>query len=123
MPILDVEIVLHPQELLPAGIAGAIANKAGAIFKTPPAQTWVKVHAIPFDRYAENHKEASDAVYPVFVHILKAKIPSPEALQAEVEALGLAIAEICQRPPANIHLFYLPAGAGRVAFGGEIVPD
>ena len=122
MPILDVEIVLCPDEALAPGLAAEIADRGGEVFGSPPGSTWVKLRAIPCAHYAENGGGPPDGVYPVFVSVLKAGLPAPDALRAEVARLTAAIAEATGRPAENVHIIYLPAGAGRVAFGGELVP-
>ena len=121
MPIVDVEIVLLPEESMRSGLAAEIADRCGEVFGSPPGSTWVKLRPIPCDHYAENGGGPQDGVYPVFVSVLKARLPAPEALRAEVSRLTAAIAEATGRPVENVHIVYLPAGAGRVAFGGELV--
>ena len=122
MPIVDVEIVLLPEESMRLGLAAEIADRSGQVFGSPPGSTWVKLRAIPCDHYAENGGGPPDGVYPVFVSVLKARLPSPEVLRAEVGGLTAAIAEATGRPTENVHIAYLPAGASRVAFGGNLVP-
>jgi phenylpyruvate tautomerase PptA (4-oxalocrotonate tautomerase family) len=122
MPILDIEMVICQDEALAPGLAADIADRSGEVFGSPPGSTWVKLRAIPCDHYAENGGGPPDGVYPVFVSVLKARLPAPDALRAEVARLTAAVAEATGRPAENIHIIYLPAGAGRVAFGGELVP-
>ena len=43
--------------------------------------------------------------------MLKASRPAPDALAAEVERLVAAVAPLCRRPAANVHVLYLPDGA------------
>jgi phenylpyruvate tautomerase PptA (4-oxalocrotonate tautomerase family) len=121
MPIVDVEIVLLPEESMRLGLAAEIADRCGQVFGSPPGSTWVKLRAIPCDHYAESGGGPRDGVYPVFVSVLKARLPAPDVLRTEVDGLIAAVAEATGRPTENIHIVYLPAGAGRVAFGGELV--
>ena len=74
------------------------------------------------EHYAEDGG-VPEGVYPVFVSVLKARWPAPEARQGEVDRLTAAVAEASHRPAENVHLFYQPEGAGRVAFGGRLVPE
>lgn len=104
-----------------SGLAAELADRSGRVFGSPPGSTWVKLRAIPYDHYAENGGGPSDGVCPVFVSVLKARLPAPDVLRVEVARLGAAIAEATGRPVENVHIAYLPAGAGRVAFGGELV--
>ena len=120
MPIVDVEIVLRPGEAIRKEIASDLANELGEVFQTQPSQTWVKVHAMPADRYAENGG-TRDGIYPIFVSIIKSKLPTSEEMQEEVEKITGAVAQICGRSSENVHVIYQPEGRGRVAFGGKIV--
>ena len=121
MPILHVEIVMRPGEDLRPGLARELAGRAGRIFSSPPGGTWVKVNPIAREYYAENLIPSGE-ISPVFVSVLKAKSPAPELLQIEVTELTEAVAQICGRPEENVHVIYLPEGAGRVAFGGKLLP-
>ena len=121
MPILNVEIVTHQNEGIRPDLAMELANQAGEVFGSAPGSTWVKVYPIAAEHYAEN-MVASGSVFPVFVSVLKAKLPSPEPLQAEVTKLTAIIARVCNRPQDNVHIIYVPEIAGRVAFGGKVLP-
>ena len=123
MPILDVELVLEPGEALRPELAGELADRAGEVFGAAPGTTWVKLRAISAEHYAENQTGRPADVYPVFVSVLKAKLPPLDERQREVTRLTEAIARACRRPPENVHILYLPEGAGRMAFGGTLVPD
>jgi phenylpyruvate tautomerase PptA (4-oxalocrotonate tautomerase family) len=122
VPIVDVEIVLLPGESVCSGLAAEIADRCAEVFGSPSGGTWVKLHTMPREHYAENGGGPPHEVFPVFVSVLKARLPAPDALRAEVARLATAIAEATGRPAENIHIVYLPEGAGRVAFGGELVP-
>jgi phenylpyruvate tautomerase PptA (4-oxalocrotonate tautomerase family) len=120
LPIIEIELILRPGESVPDGLAAQIANSSGEIVGTPKGGTWVKIHAIPSENYAENGAEPDDTVFPVFVSILKSRLPDPKAMQAEVTRLTETIAQICARPPENVHIIYQPPAAGRAAFGGRV---
>jgi len=119
MPILTVEIVTHPDEYIRPELTQELANRTSEIFSSAPGTTWVKVYLIAQENYAENIT-TSEEIFPVFVSIIKTKMPSPDFLQVEVTKLTVAIAQICGRPEENIHIIYLPEGIGRVAFGGKV---
>jgi phenylpyruvate tautomerase PptA (4-oxalocrotonate tautomerase family) len=121
MPTLDIEIVLRPGETLHPHLAAEIADRAGEILGTLKGATWVKLHPILSEHYAESGDGPNDNIAPVFVSILRSRLPEPEAMQAEVISLTEAIARICARPPENVHIIYEAAAAGRVAFGGKVV--
>lgn len=120
MPILDVEIVVADEGLAP-GLAAALAEAAGRVFGTPAGHTWVRVRPLPRQHYAEDDGGPPAGVLPVFVTVVKARWPAPDELRGEVGRLTQEVARVCGRPPANVHVIYEPAGAGRVAFGGELV--
>ena len=122
MPILDVEIVLRPGESLDAGLARDLADRAALVFATPPGRTWVKVRTLALEHYAENGGGPPPGIYPVFVSVLKANLPPPDRLAIEVAELTRAVARACGRPGENVHVLYEPEAAGRVSFGGKLVP-
>ncbi|MBK6506550.1 MAG: hypothetical protein IPG02_13005 [Ignavibacteria bacterium] len=119
MPILSVEIVTRPDEQLRPELAAELSDRTGEVFGSAPGTTWVKVVLIPEEHYSENDC-TSGSIHPVFVSVLKEKLPSPESMQAEVAKLTEVIAQICARPLENVHIIYLPEAAGRIAFGGKL---
>lgn len=120
MPILNVEIITRPDEHIRSDLARELADRTGKIFGSSPGNTWVKVYLLSGENYAENDGMPGD-VYPVFVSVLRAKLPSPDLLQNEVAELTSSVAQVCDRPKENIHMIYLPEGTGRVAFGGRLL--
>lgn len=122
MPIVDVEIVRRPGEVQPPDLAKAIADHVGEIFRTPVGTTWVKLRWLLSENYAENATTHELAFFPVFVTILKASQLERSALQEEITLLTRALAILCQRPEQNVHILYLPPAAGRIAFGGKLIP-
>jgi phenylpyruvate tautomerase PptA (4-oxalocrotonate tautomerase family) len=120
MPIVEVEIVLKTDETIPNKMVSELADQLGEIFGSPKNGTWVKVYGIAERLYAENGGKQED-VNPVFVSVLKASLPASEEIQSEIDAIVEAVAKICKRDSAFVHVIYWPAGKGRVAFGGKIV--
>ena len=121
MPILEVEIVLRPGEILAADLSSSIANSASNVFGAPPGRTWVRLRTLDPERYAEDGGGQPPGVYPVFVSILKADLPPLDELAVEIAALTQAIAQVCDRPAQNVHIRYEPLARGRTAFGGRLV--
>lgn len=121
MPIIEIEIVLKPNEILRDKMASEFADRLGEIFGSPKGGTWVKLYSLPESQYAENGGKEEGA-YPVFVSVLKSKLPTHEDMQFEVERIASAVAQICERPPTLVHVIYEPEGSGRVAFGGKLIP-
>jgi phenylpyruvate tautomerase PptA (4-oxalocrotonate tautomerase family) len=122
MPILDIEIVIRPGETLNHKVAVELANRAGEIFAAPLGSTWVKVRTLNHDNYAESGGNSPVDFFPVFVSVLAARLPTPDKMQIEVAKLTAMIAQVYVRPEENVHIVYLPEGAGRVSFGGKIIP-
>lgn len=120
MPIVEIEIVLKPNEVIHGETTQTLANQLGQIFNSSKGSTWIKLHTLSENSYAENGEKGDDT-YPVFVSVLKAKVHPPEELQPEVDKITNAVAQICNRPPALVHVIYAPQGSGRVSFGGKIV--
>ena len=120
MPILEVEIVLKPGELLTTDIAARIADVAGEALASRPRGTWVKVRALDSALYAENGGGSSLDVFPVFVSVLKSAIDT-EKLKDEANRLAESIAGVCNRPRENVHILYEPEARGRIAFGGNLL--
>ena len=121
MPILDVEIVVPSGFQIPEGLTARLADAAGEVFGSSPGRTWVKLHAMSQDQYAENGGGPPVGVWPVFVSVLKAEVPALAELKEEARALAEAIARICQRPIENVHILYLADANGRIAFGGNLL--
>jgi phenylpyruvate tautomerase PptA (4-oxalocrotonate tautomerase family) len=120
MPILDVELVLAPGETPVSDLAARLADAAGQVFGSEPRRTWVKLRFMEAGLYAENNNPAG-GIYPVFVTVLKSRLPIGGELESEIKSLTEALAEVCDRSLENVHIFYQPEGAGRVAFGGNLI--
>ena len=120
MPIVDIEIVLRANEAIREEVISELANELGKIFDSSPGETWIKIHPLSADQYAENGG-TQDGIYPIFATVMKSKLSSFEEMQKEVAKITGAIAQISGRPSDNIHVIYQPEGRGRVAFGGKIV--
>lgn len=120
MPILDIEVVVRPNEFLLTDLAARLAEAAGRVLEAPKGSTWVKLRALQTTEYAEDGG-IPEGVFPVFVRVLRAELPATADLQREMEQLTVAIAQTCGRPAENVHILYEPAGRGRVSFGGRPV--
>ncbi len=121
MPILDIEIVAPDStQGMPANLAQSLADEAAQIFGAPANKVWVKVRLIPLAHYAETSGTPA-GVYPVFVTVLKSRVPQGSELEEEIARLTKVIANVLNRPETNVHIFYQPDGAGRIAFVGKLV--
>ena len=120
MPIIDVEIVGGSRDEVRKASADRIASAAAKVFGSPRGHTWVRLRTLDGDCYAENDAPVGPDEMPVFVTVLVARLPVGPDLAAQVDALTGAIAEAVDRPRDRVHVEYAPAGAGRLAFGGEL---
>lgn len=127
MPIVDVEIVRQEDDRDDASrdseLVRRLANVIGEVFASPPRRTWVRLRTLSAHCYAENNDDTdpNKRTLPVFITVLKAVRPDGESLRREVRELTERVAELCERPAANVHVLYLPDAAGRIAFGGRLV--
>lgn len=121
MPVVTVEIVGTVERSREAGLAQSLADTVGQVFRSPSGQTWVRVHSLAGNRYAENAAAVDVAHFPVFVTVLKRQVPKGAQLLAETDALTEAIAHVIGRPASCVHVEYAPPASGRLAFGGKLV--
>jgi len=121
MPILDLELVCATEAGDLSGLARTLAEEAASVLHSRPGSTWVKIHVLPSDRYAENGPPLAADELPVFVKVLQREPPQGAPLEAEVAALTDTIARVLNRPCERVHLEYLAPAAGRQSFGGRLV--
>lgn len=120
MPIVDIEIVGGLSTSSP-GLASRLADGIGEVLSSRPQGTWVKLHRIPEDDYAENQCGATERVLPVFVSVLQRAVPTGEVLVAQTTQIAESVASLCERDVENVHVIYQASALGRVAFGGILV--
>ena len=117
MPIVDIELVIRKEEVLPNGLASTLADALGEVFGSPPARLWVRLRTLPDSQYAEN---LGDAPRPVFVTLLFAAPPTGDLLRLQVKQVTQVVASICRCPAEQVHVLLEAAAEGRIAFGGEL---
>ena len=121
MPIVTVEVVVDPERTLKLNLAQSLADAIGRALASPPGQTWVRLHVLGRNAYAESECVVDVDALPVFVTVLKRQVPLGAELQAEVASLTQAIAQVVARPAESVHVEYAAAAANRLAFGGKLV--
>lgn len=121
MPIVDVEIVVAPNGPLAAGLAQSLADAAGRVLGSPAGQTWVRLHLLAREHYAENESSLDSTELPVFVTVLKRALPVQAEITDEITRLTGSIADVLGRNRTCVHVEYAPAAGGRLAFGGTLV--
>ena len=107
MPIVEIEIVLKPDEIIQGITVEELANQLGGIFNSPKGTTWIKIRALERDHYSENGG-TPDGVFPVFVSVLKSMLPGRDEMQKEVEMITGAVAQTYRRPSENVPKFICP---------------
>ena len=121
MPIIDVEIVVAPDGPVAAGLAQSLADAAGRALGSPAGQTWVRLHLLAREHYAENEASLASVEPPVFVTVLKRALPGPAEMTAEIARLTGSIADALGCNRTCVHVEYAPAASGRLSFGGKLV--
>lgn len=121
MPIVDIELVCQTDAEFSAISARALADALGRAMGSEAGHTWVRMHLLGSQAYAENEVSVDAADLPVFVTVLQTKLPAIPELAAEVKAITAAVAACVGRPAERVHVQYAPAAAGRQAFGGRLV--
>ena len=122
MPIVDVQIVCERSSQPGPTVSQALADTLGSVFGSQPGRTWVRVHFLGAEHYAENGVALGGQELPVFVTVLQAHPPQGEALVTEVQAVTAAVAVCVGRAEERVHIQYEPAAARRQSFGGKLVP-
>ncbi len=120
MPILNIEIVGAVAQELRSDLAPRLADLAGEALGSRPQGTWIKLHFIPREHYAENARGPGQGVLPVIVSLLQADVPEGEALAEQIRLLTQAIATGVGRSAEHIHIIVEPPARGRIAFGGSL---
>jgi phenylpyruvate tautomerase PptA (4-oxalocrotonate tautomerase family) len=121
MPILEIQIIGPVPEEIRAGLAQRIADAAAEVFRSRPQATWVTLHFVPPDAYAENAGGPPLGTRPVLASVLLADRPPEIELAGQAERLTEEIARACGRPAENVHIVYEPSARGRIAFGGQML--
>lgn len=120
MPIIDVTVV-GAVEVAAEALAPRLADALALALAAPRGTTWVRVHRLDPRDYAEDGG-APEGVRPVFVDLLRRAWPAEVgARAASLRAVAEAVAGVCGRPVAQVHVVAELPAAGRVAFGGELI--
>jgi len=121
MPIIDIRYVDAPRAQGRVPSAQELADALGRALGSAPGRTWVRLDALPRAHYAENGVELDDGALPLFVTVLLAHLPDPDARASQLAAITASVAACFGRPTDRVHVEYAPPGAGRMAFGGHWV--
>ncbi len=116
MPTLILDFADRSQ--LDPAMARSLADAAADILGIAPGHCWLRMRAL--EAYAENGADSPPR--PVFVEILRDTLPRREQLQEESRQLAAAFAARIGCPVDLVHVIHAPAGSGRVAFGGRLIP-
>lgn len=126
MPILEIEITgeRHADQGAEHQLVQRLADAAACVL-TPGriGATWVRLRWTQHRHYGEGGCPPAQTPSPVFVRLLVAAWPD-EPTRASLSAqLCEALAPLCRRAPSLVHLLWEPPAAGRVAFGGRLLPS
>lgn len=121
MPIVDVTIVVGRDEKVAAGLTQTLADEVGRALNSARGQTWVRLHLLAQDCYAENNSSQGSIDLPIFVVLLTRQLPDRSQLVDAIAKLTQVISEATGRPSDRVHIEYSPSAVGRVAFGGKLV--
>lgn len=122
VPIIRLKLLIRDDtERIRQETLQALADELGRYFGSSPAGTWVEADYLPAEQYAENLCELAEDVKPTLVYVLRHHLPHQEELAREASELARIVANRLQRPRRNTHIFYEPAGKGRVAIGGTLI--
>ena len=120
MPIVTIQLVQSESGDIPEHIVQSLADRLGQVFDSGPGETWVRVTHLARSQYAENDVTVGPNVQPTFVEVLKATLSDEESLATEAKQVAAVVSSELSRPLGNTHVLYLPPGAGRIAFGGNL---
>ena len=121
MPIVDVTIVVGRDEKAAAGLTQTLADEVGRVLNSARGQTWVRLHLLAQDCYAENISSLGSTELPIFVVLLTRQLPDRSQLDDAIAKLTQVISEATGRPSDRVHIEYASSAVGRVAFGGKLV--
>jgi phenylpyruvate tautomerase PptA (4-oxalocrotonate tautomerase family) len=115
MPILHLETSLP----VPPGALRALADDLGEMFAVEPGHVWVRVLPCEPSLYAEN---GIDAPAPhVFGRLMLRRHPDEDGLATLAARLTELLVQHIGAPRDDVHLYFEPPVAGRIAFGGALV--
>ena len=121
MPIVDVQCLLADGDApFEHAAVQRLADALGEVFGSDPGGTWVRMRYLAERDYVENNRPIGD-MRPTFVEVLERDAGGEDIRAERATALADAVASVLRRPRPNVHVIFAPAGAGRVAFGGELI--
>lgn len=116
MPIFHVETSLRA----PQGAARQLADTLGTLTQSAPGHVWVRIVPCDPSLYAENETDAPPE--NVWVRVILRALPAESALAALARASSELFARTFGCSIDDVHVYFDPPAAGRIAFGGELVP-
>lgn len=121
MPIVTIQVIAEDSNVAyDDAVVQTLADELGKVFGSGPQGTWVRCDYLPRSQYAENEADIG-LMQPTFVEIVKSTLGSEDALAAEALKVSQVVAAVLLRPHDNCHVIYAPPGAGRIAFGGNLL--
>ena len=118
MPIIDVELIALDAPKNLKNLTQNLTNSAAIILNSPNGQTWLKLHFLPLNQYAENGGVPED-FKSLFVSLLLKNNLSEDKRSEIAFKLCESFSTITHFPKDHIHILFLPEGSGRMVFGGS----
>ena len=116
MPIFHIETTRRPARAALRSLADAL----GELFDAPAGHVWVRIVPLDPALVAENLEGTpSDGA---LVRVILRALPEEAVLAERAKAITRLVAATLGRPEADVHVYFDPPAAGRIAFGGELVP-
>lgn len=114
MPIVDIEFVGER-----TSDAQSYADRLGIVFGSAPGTTWVRLRSLDSESYAENGPPTDQQ--PIFVTVLLRRHPNEAALSSLARRVAEVVGDVAGRARTDVHVVFAERGAGRVAFGGNLM--
>lgn len=116
MPIFHVETTRRPGRAQ----LRSLADELGVLFSAPPGHVWVRIVPVDPALYAENATESPPD--SVFVRVILRALPEEPELEKKAARITQLVAAALSKPLDDVHVYFDPPAAGRIAFGGALVP-
>jgi phenylpyruvate tautomerase PptA (4-oxalocrotonate tautomerase family) len=116
MPIFHIETTRRPGRAALRTLADAL----GSLFDAPAGHVWVRIVPLDPALVAENLEAAPPG--GVFVRVILRALPEEPVLAARAKAITRLVAGALGAEEADVHVYFDPPAAGRIAFGGALVP-
>lgn len=120
MPIVTIEAVAFDPDRISHDLVRRTADAIGQALGVAPGKVWVRLRALPKSSYAQSGVDAAQTPEPVFVQLLRSRLPGADQLEADLVAVTQAVAACLGKLEQDVHVEFMPHGLGRIALGGRV---